>query len=502
VDAKQTIDTPGTMSVAEGSSSRRSRRPLLGRRIEPDRLTWFAFLLGWQALVNQGVFGVGHLVTNPVWWVTNICIVLLILRPSSLALLTAALTLNVVSSWIDLPYLANHILFEDVVNLTVLGAIAVVWVRHRRGQPGQQAFNSRDRRAEIFELFAPPVRISVILLYFFVTLAKLNDDFFDPDASCAAEMYRDIVPLDLTNPFLAWTPTAAIYGTLLAEGGIPILLLFNKTRTLGVVSGLCFHLLLAFHPYGGVEGFSSMMFALLVLFTGEGFTATVNSHLDRLREGRGGPHVRRRYVVWALGGGLLAVALAVALGQGRLVLTLWLLWALPLITCLLIVLSRASGDRRSFREQFFAKPTMLYVFPILVLVNGMAPYLGLKTETSFSMFSNLRTEDGVTNHLFIPTSWQLATYQQDLVKIIESDQPEFRELAEDGYLLTRFEFERMLRIDDNFSVSCKCYGTTLHITKEDGVISGFDQEESFSPWLGGVLNFREVSQSDTAPCTH
>jgi hypothetical protein len=488
-------------SVAEGDFSRRSRRPRRGKHIELDRLTCFAFLLGWQALVNQGVFGVGHLLTNPVWWVTNVCIVLLILRPSSLALLTAALTLNVASSWISLPYLANHILFEDIVNLAVLSAIAIVWLRHRRGQTDQQAFNSRERRAEIFEAFAPSVRISVILLYFFVTLAKLNDDFFDPIGSCAAEMYRDIAPLDLTNPILAWTATAAIYGTLLFEGGIPILLLFKKTRTLGVVVGLCFHLVLAFHPYGGVEGFSSMMFAVLFLFTGEGVPATATSYLDRLREGFKALHVQRRYAVWAVGGSL-TVALAVALGQGRPVLTLWLLGALPLVACILIVLSRTPGGRRSSRTPLFAKPILLYVFPVLVILNGVAPYLGFKTETSLAMFSNLRTEDGVTNHLFIPTNWQLADYQKGLVKITDSDLPEFRKLADDGYSLTRFEFERMLRLHDDFSVSCECYGTILDISKDDGVISGFDQEVSFSPLLGSVLSFREVSESAATPCTH
>jgi hypothetical protein len=118
------------------------------------------------------------------------------------------------------------------------------------------------------------------------------------------------------------------------------------------------------------------------------------------------------------------------------------------------------------------------------------------------MFSNLRTEDGVTNHLFIPTNWQLADYQKGLVKITDSDLPDFRKLADDGYSLTRFEFERMLRLHDDFSVSCECYGTILDISKEDGVISGFDQKVSFSPLLGSVLSFREVSESDATPCTH
>jgi hypothetical protein len=489
-------DTLSEQRVAEGGFARRSRRSLLGKHIELDRFTCFALLLGLQALVNQGVFGVGHLLANPVWWVTNVCIVVLILRPASIALVTAALVLNVVSSWISLPYLANHVLFEDIVNLAVLSAIIIVWLRHRRGRTGGQPFNSRERRAEIFEVFAPSVRVSVILLYFFVTLAKLNDDFLDPIGSCAAEMYRDIAPLDLASPVLAWTPTAAIYGTLLFEGGIPILLLFRTTRTPAVVAGLLFHLLLAFHPYGGVEGFSSMMFAMLFLFTVDDLPATASAQLDRLRAG-----LRSRCAVWALSG-LLLVAVAVTLGQGRLVLSLWLLMTLPLIAFFLFVLFRNPGGRRASHGPLFAGPVLMYVFPVLVLVNGMAPYLGFKTETSLAMFSNLRTEDGATNHLFIPTSWQLAHYQNDLVTITTSDLPEFRELADDGYSLTRFEFERMLWLHDDFDVSCECYGTTLRISKEDGVVSGFDQEESFSPWLGGVLYFREVSQSADTPCTH
>lgn len=503
MDARHPGITLRKRSVAEGNSPRWGH-PLLRKRIELDPLTCFAFLVAWQALANQGSFGVADVLTDAVWWLTNLCLVLLLLRPSSLALLAAAATLNVVSSWKDLPYQVNHLLLEDVVNLTILSSIIIVWFRHRREHAGWATFNSRERRAEIFQLFAPAARLSVVLLYFFVTLAKLNEDFFDPIVSCAAEMYRDIVQLDLTNPLISWTATAAIVGTLLAEGGIPVLLLFRKTRTLGIVSGLCFHLLLAFHPHGGVFGFSSLMFALLFLFTGERFTATARSHLDRLRSLFGNPRYRRRYIICALGG-LLAVAVAATtatVSRERLPFFLWLFSAIPVIAFILITLLRTPPGERHFRGPFFAKPILLYVFPLLVLLNGAAPYVGLKTETSFSMFSNLRTEDGVTNHLFIPTSWQLMDYQDDLVRITSSDLPELHELAVDGYLLTRFEFERILHEHDNFSVSCQCYGSRLDITKEDGDISGFEQDESFSPWLGGVLHFREVSRSDMTPCTH
>src|SRR5437868_5369388 len=39
-------------------------------------------------------------------------------------------------------------------------------------------------------------------------------------------------------------------------------------------------------------------------------------------------------------------------------------------------------------------------FVVIVLANGLAPYVGLKWEYSLAMFSGLRTDAG--NHLFMP----------------------------------------------------------------------------------------------------
>jgi hypothetical protein len=56
------------------------------------------------------------------------------------------------------------------------------------------------------------------------------------------------------------------------------------------------------------------------------------------------------------------------------------------------------------------------VFPALVLFHGLSPYLGLRTVPAFSMFSNLRTEGGLTNHWFMPSrALRIAGFQEDLV---------------------------------------------------------------------------------------
>ena len=98
--------------------------------------------------------------------------------------------------------------------------------------------------------------------------------------------------------------------------------------------------------------------------------------------------------------------------------------------------------------ELLAKPLQLRISPVQVLLvvliclNGLSPYLGVKTTTSFSMYSNLRTE-GSSNHLLIPKgAIQLWNEQDDLVEILESTHPELRALAETGARSTFFELRR------------------------------------------------------------
>ncbi len=49
------------------------------------------------------------------------------------------------------------------------------------------------------------------------------------------------------------------------------------------------------------------------------------------------------------------------------------------------------------------------------------------------MYSNLRTEAGVTNHLLIPRPLELFDYQTDLVTIASSSDPKLAELARKGF---------------------------------------------------------------------
>ncbi|HSQ49949.1 MAG TPA: hypothetical protein VLL94_01640, partial [Nitrospiraceae bacterium] len=74
------------------------------------------------------------------------------------------------------------------------------------------------------------------------------------------------------------------------------------------------------------------------------------------------------------------------------------------------------------RETMAMHPALWAIMGLMIF-NGFNPYLGLKTETSFAMYSNLRTEDGRSNHVLIRKPLTLASYQTDLIGVIDSNDP-------------------------------------------------------------------------------
>lgn len=71
----------------------------------------------------------------------------------------------------------------------------------------------------------------------------------------------------------------------------------------------------------------------------------------------------------------------------------------------------------------------------LVFLNGLTPYLELKTAYGWNMYSNLVTVNGDSNHLLIRSTLPLRDGHQDLVTVVASDEPSLQAYADDGYLL-------------------------------------------------------------------
>jgi len=88
---------------------------------------------------------------------------------------------------------------------------------------------------------------------------------------------------------------------------------------------------------------------------------------------------------------------------------------------------------------------MARLLTVLLVFNGLCPYVGLKTGSSFAMYSNLHTEGGICNHLFMPCgAIRIAHFQDDLVEILDSSQPDLRDAIAQPWRLTYFEFRRLL----------------------------------------------------------
>ena len=58
-----------------------------------------------------------------------------------------------------------------------------------------------------------------------------------------------------------------------------------------------------------------------------------------------------------------------------------------------------------------------WLFAVLVLLNGLCPWLGIKDRNSWQMYSNLRLEPGASNHWIIPRSLDLLGLQSDTVQV-------------------------------------------------------------------------------------
>ncbi|MEM6530838.1 MAG: hypothetical protein AAF653_21250, partial [Chloroflexota bacterium] len=406
-----------------------------------DRLTLFSFMWGFAALVHMEVFFDWLIGPNYAGYALFVSIIVLLLRPTSITALMVMVSLNILYSMTRLPYKVNHILFEDMVNLTIIMAfIRAVCVARRHIKNGETV---EDFRELFFSTFAPVIRVQLILLYGFATIAKLNTDFFDVAISCAVIMTNDIIDTYSILAPLGGLPglgSMALWGTLVIEGALAVGLFFRRTRMATIVIGLPFHFMLGFHPIDGVYSFTTLIYALYALFVSKQFVAELSVVLNRIIHSewlhKSLPRLMVGAVIFAVVGITAAVIGYANMGMSAfysLDITAFTIWSMVFISMYLYVFWRT--EQRVCHEARFPNVGWVWVLVGIVVFNGLNPYLGFKTQTSFTMFSNLRTEQSA-NHLFIPDV-KLAGFQLDLIQITETDHDDFNYYVEENLLLTR-----------------------------------------------------------------
>jgi len=109
-------------------------------------------------------------------------------------------------------------------------------------------------------------RAITVMLYGFAAFAKLNHDFVDVSVSCAAQFYGHITRWWPPLPDGPELRRAVVLGTIAAESLLALGLCVRRLRPVAVFGGLLFHIGLALDATKAFLNFSSVMFALLLLF--------------------------------------------------------------------------------------------------------------------------------------------------------------------------------------------------------------------------------------------
>jgi len=414
------------------------------RRQRHDDSTWLFGLFGWLLALS--------LILHQLWWdgfeiySPHFLVIVAALwtarRPTSVKRFVVMIATEVFAVALDLPDVGDHTLLVLVSGVCVLTYVAWTTVRTRRlPDPGI-----------LFEQIAPFFALQLLLVYAAAAVAKMNTGFFDPGVSCAASMSTRVGWLHPSLLPESWIVVASIWGTVLIEVALPVLLAFRRSRLFGLALGASFHAVLGL---AGNVPFSALALALYVVF----LPPDTPSRLRALTAGRPGLNRwtrralragRSRLVLpgalafWAVGASVsthIPGTRPALISQGT---GLLLVVAFAGGLLLVVGLARGGSERLSSRSLRLRSPVFAAGMLVLV-VNSLSPYVGLKTESTFTMFSNLHTEAGRWNHLFIPEAVRIFPYQDHLARIIASDDRALEASTRHGQSLVRYEVERYLR---------------------------------------------------------
>ncbi len=390
----------------------------------------------------------GSWIQSPVTFALAVSAFYVLLKPSSILRFLIMIALQLWLSLDQLPWGATHWLFVTFANLTIVLAVLLSIISTKK---------IRIDRDEFLSSFAPALRLELIILYFFAVFHKLNADWFNPLVSCATHLFNLSFSFIPDSSVIDYT---TIYGVLLIEAFIPICLIIPRTRYIGIFIALVFHFVLGISGY---FNFSSMMYAVLFLFTPINFVETFErrflntgliSHIHKsfikpLSRSLEillailttavliySPWVTQiRYPSLIIRDGLSAQRPFLSYG----VEPLWWVYGLAIIAIFILSIHKSRELWPGYARFFLPPHKLVLLVPILVFINGLSPYLGMKTENTWSMFSNLKTEQGTTNHLLVSDKLSLSNHQDDLVQIRSSSDSQLQKIADTGFLIPYFE---------------------------------------------------------------
>jgi hypothetical protein len=369
------------------------------------------------------------------------CCLALILQPRRIGLLALLAAGMVVQYIFRLPVASNNQTIAFFMNVAI---VLIVGVTLFKGNHGQEA------RDEAYERLRIVARLLLAIMYFYGIFHKINTDFLDPDGSCAVALYRP-----LTHAFGLQDNLIGRYGaiasTFVVEAITITCLFWRRYFSVGLIIGLVFHYIIPISGYSWYMDFSCLVFAL--------YTLSVPREVSIATYAQARALLRR--VPLPSGGGAAIVVLGLLLFATTMLTfsvrhytgasigaqmawhSAWILmWAI-VGGVVMVLLTWAALASLPYRPVPMPRqPLWIYAVPAILFISCLSPYLGLKTESSIAMFSNLHTEGGSTNHLLFRDPPYIAGYQREVATITDSSDRTMRGMATRGLGMVRFELER------------------------------------------------------------
>jgi hypothetical protein len=320
---------------------------------------------------------------------------------------------------------------------------------------------------------APFVIPQLAVAYAFAAFHKLNTGFLDPAASCAAVIARRI----------PGAPPLGPWGVVVLEAALALAVVPPFTRRAAVAVGVAFHGAVGL---AGFYDFSAVMFAAYALLL------PPDRPPPPAPERVCGPRVRDLAALVAA-----AAVFAVSIGPrapavGRL---LWIPFAVVAPVLFTGLLRRRRGPLTSAVAP--ARRPAAWILTALNVLNGLCPYLGLKTEGSYAMFSNLRTEGGVSNHLLVPAgAIEVFPFERELAHVESSNDPELAALAGRRTELVLVHLRQLVRRRARPGLSL-----AFEHRGRRGTIADLRGGSSWSRLADRLLGFRPVAGAGS-PCLH
>ncbi len=410
-----------------------------------------------------------------------------LVAPRAVLPLAVLAVLGVVTAWQEAPVLGNHWLLAAFADVVLLAALVV-----GRGRPVRTA-----------GLALGPLRALLVVFYSFAAFAKLNSAFFDTTVSCASvfadEMRRT---LHLGGQVLvAGGGAAALVPVIsaLTEASVPVLLCWRRSRIVGVLLGLAFHGVIALDREHLFSDFSSVLAAFFVLFLPARFATTAAGWWQGMRPVR-----------WGVTAGLAAlVALECwgPVGGTRRLFddgTMWAWWiaGFGVVAGVAVWTYRERRDGRGpTSEAVELLPDVparwLLVVPVLAGLNGLGPYVEMKTAFSYSMYSNLAVLDGSSNHFLVRATLPLGHRQAGLVRLLSTDDPNLQGYINEGYDLPYDSFRAYVSEHPDIAVRFERDGVLHDVARvaDDPALRRAPPE-----WVTKFLPLRAVDRQDPPRC--